>query len=305
MDTHAPSAARRSSAMLYLLLFGLILFAAAVVFFIANRPQLAVIEGDIPEDFPADRFSHTTFETLLHSYVDSNGDVDYERWHKSEEDLRQLNSYLAAVAAYSPVSTPSRFPKRSDQLAYWLYAYNAYVVRVVLSNWPLESVTNLKAPLEVVRGLGFFWRQRFLFGGEAMSLYAVENDVIRKTYRDPRIHFVLNCASDSCPAMRPDLPTGDALEPFLASATIDFISDRNNVMIDHDNRRIVVSDIFKWYEKDFVNDLRRQGLPVDGGLIEYLASVAPETMAGDLANAREYAVEFSDYDWSINQAEPH
>ena len=120
--------------MLYVLLFVLFLFAAAAIFFTANRPQLTVIEGVIPGDFPADRFSHAMFETLLHSYVDSNGDVDYERWHKNEDDLRQLNSYLAAVAAYSPVNTPSRFPKRSDQLAYWLYAYNAYVVRVVLSH---------------------------------------------------------------------------------------------------------------------------------------------------------------------------
>jgi len=289
--------------MTYLLLFLGFLFAAAAVFFIANRPQLVTIDANVPADFPSEGFSHASFESLLHTYVDGEGRVDYARWHSNEEDLNQLNGYLAAVAAYSPVNSPARFAKRSDQLAYWLYAYNAYVVRNVLSHWPLKSVTNLKAPFEVVKGFGFFWRQRFLFGGEAMSLYAVENNVIRTTYRDPRIHFVLNCASESCPVMRPNLPVGSDLEPFLTRATIDFISDRKNVAVDHDNRRIILSDIFRWYEKDFVNDLRRQGLPSEGGLVEYLLSVAPKQMTSDLEAAKNYTIEFSDYDWSINNSE--
>jgi len=291
--------------MTYLLLIAGILVAAALVFLIANRPQLITIDANIPPDFPSEGFSHTTFESLLHTYVDTEGRIDYERWHSNEDDLHQLDGYLAAVATYSPVNSPARFAKKSDQLAYWMYAYNAYVVRNVLNHWPLKSVTSLKAPLEVTTGFGFFWQQRFLFGGEAMSLYAVENDVIRNTYRDPRIHFVLNCASESCPVMRPDLPAGDDLEPFLASATIDFISDRDNVAIDHDNHRVVLSDIFKWYKKDFINDLRRQGLPSEGGLIAYLQSAAPETMLGDLAAAKEYDVVFAGYDWSINNSKAH
>lgn len=288
--------------MTYLLLFSAVLVAAAIVFFIVNRPQLIEIDATVPSDFPAEGFSHATFEALLRTYVDAEGRIDYERWHANEDHLGQLDSYLAAVAAYSPVNSPDRFAKKSDELAYWMYAYNAYVLRNVLSHWPLESVTNLKAPLEVTTGFGFFWRQRFLFGGEAMSLYAIENDVIRNTYRDPRIHFVLNCASESCPIMRPDLPAGDGLEPFLASATINFIGDQENVAIDHDNRRIILSDIFKWYEKDFLNDLRRQGLPSEGGLIAYLQSAAPERMLGDLAAAKEYDIEFAGYDWSINNS---
>lgn len=289
--------------MMYLLLFAAFLVAAAVVFFIVNRPQLIKIDANVPSNFPSEGFSHAAFESLLQTYVDTEGRIDYERWHANEDHMRQLDGYLAAVAAYSPVNSPDRFAKKSDQLAYWMYAYNAYVVHNVLSHWPLKSVTDLKAPLEVTTGFGFFWRQRFLFGGEAMSLYAIENDVIRDTYRDPRIHFVLNCASKSCPIMRPNLPAGDDLEPFLASATINFISDQENVTIDHANRRVILSDIFKWYEKDFLNDLRRQGLPSEGGLIAYLQSAAPETMLGDLAAAKEYDIEFTGYDWSINNSE--
>jgi hypothetical protein len=296
---------KRPSLMMYSAFFLLGLVALGALFFFINRPRLLVIDAGIPDDFPDNGFSHAIFESLLHRYVDSDGRVDYERWHQSAEDVHGLDTYLAAVAAFSPDTSPPRFSKQSERLAYWLYAYNAYVVRNVLNHWPMESVTHLKAPLEIITGFGFFWRERFLFGGEALSLYTVENKIIRPTFRDPRIHFVLNCASESCPVLRPELPTGNDLEPFLASATIDFVSDRENVNIDHSNGRIILSDIFKWYEKDFINDLRRQGLPLEDGLVEYLISVAPEPMKGDLASARDYSIEFSGYDWSINDSRTH
>lgn len=289
--------------MTYVLISAAVLVVAIATFWVVNRPQLILIEAQIPDDFPVGSFSHETFELLLKEYVDADGRVDYERWHQSNENRGRLDSYLAAVSAYSPTNSPERFSKKSDELAYWLYAYNAYVVRSVLSHWPLDSVTRLRAPVEVVKGFGFFWRQRFLFGGDAKSLYAVENRVIRTTYRDPRIHFVLNCASESCPVLRPELPTGDDLESLLAIATIDFVSDEKNVRIDHSNHRIILSDIFKWYEKDFVNDLRRRGLPSERGLIEYLITVAPEAMAAELRAAKDFGVEFDDYDWTINNSD--
>ncbi len=302
MGNNIQTVGKRRSLMTYIVFFVLGLFVLAATFFLINRPHLVTIEAELPDDFPDDGFSHATFESLLQIYVDNDGRVDYDRWHQSSEDLHRLSTYLAAVAAYSPDNSPARFTKQSERLAYWLYAYNAYVVYNVLKHWPLKSVTHIKAPLEVVTGFGFFWRERFLFGTEAKSLYTVENKVIRPTFRDPRIHFVLNCASESCPVLRPELPSGNDLEPFLVQATFEFINDPKNVAIDHKNKRIILSDIFKWYEKDFVNDLRRQGLPSEGGLVEYLISVAPVAMTGDITAARDYSIEFSDYDWSLNNS---
>lgn len=268
--------------------------------FIANRPQLVTVNAPLPANFPADSFSHASFEALLKQYVDAHGEVDYERWHGNDQDLRQLDSYLAAVSQFSPDATPDRFAKRSDGLAYWLYAYNAYVIKSILAHWPLKSVTEVKAPIEARTGLGFFYQQRFLFGGAAYSLYAVENDKIRATYQDPRIHFVLNCASASCPVLRPELPIGDELEQLLQASTIDFVSDPGNVHVDHERQRVVVSTIFKWFRNDFVNDLRRRGLPAENGVLDYIASVAPDSLRADLDAAIQYDIEYADYDWAIN-----
>ena len=272
-------------------------------FFFLNRPQLISINADIPKQFPLDSFSHEVFEELLGRYVDSEGKIDYAGWHGSTGDRALLDRYLAAVSRFSPARTPERFAKRSEQLAYWLYAYNAYVIRSVLENWPLQSVTDVKAPIEAVKGLGFFYRQRFLFGGDALSLYAVEHEKILATYRDPRIHFVLNCASASCPVLRPELPTGDDLEELLKVSTVDFINDERNVRVDHDAQQVVLSTIFKWYRNDFINDVRRRGLPNDDGVLGYIRDAASADLQADLIEGSGYSVLYEDYDWAINQQE--
>jgi hypothetical protein len=272
-------------------------------FALLNRPHFVRIDAVIPADFPPDGFSHLDFEDLLRKYVDEDGNVDYKDWRDSDESVAQLESYLAAVSRYSPDSTPERFVTLDDELVYWIYAYNAYVIRSVLDNWPIESVTDVKAPLEIVKGLGFFYQLRFQFGGKRYSLLGVENNKIRKRFRDARIHFVLNCASESCPVMRPALPTGEALQTFLTSAASNFVSDSKNVSIDHASRQIVLSTIFKWFRKDFLNDLKKRGIAAERGLVDYVASVAPERLRAELDSAREYELVFSDYDWSLNSVD--
>ena len=284
--------------------YGLLIIVALLVggFALLNRPQFIPVDADIPVDFPTDTFSHRDFESLLEKHVDQDGNVDYTRWHSSQESVSTLNAYLAAVSRYSPDATPERFSSESQELAYWLYGYNAYVIKSVLDNWPLKSVTDVKAPLEVIKGMGFFHRLRFKFGGKPYSLLSVENNIIRKKFRDARIHFVLNCASESCPPMRPTLPTGDALDAMLTAAATDFVNDTRNVFVDHGNRQVVLSTIFKWFRKDFLNDLAKRGLPSERGLIDYISSEASGTLRAELDAASGYEVVFRDYDWSLNSS---
>lgn len=277
-----------------------IVFLAVALFVFVNRPQLLLVEAEPPQDFPDTGYSHDVFERLLRAYVDDEGDVNYAAWHADTGDRRSLESYLGAVSRYSPDATPERFPDRNDALAYWIYSYNAYVIWSILEQWPIQSVTDVKAPLEIVTGLGFFYRQRFLFGGEPYSLYAVENDRIRSGFRDPRIHFVLNCASESCPVLRPELPAGDALEPMLRQATLDFITDERNVRIDHDAQKILLSTIFRWFQSDFTNDLRKRGLPSERGPLDYVIDAAPASLKQSLQEAADYSIEYADYDWGLN-----
>lgn len=269
-------------------------------FFWVNRPRRITVDVALPTGFPEQGFAHDSFEALLRQYVTPEGRVDYDRWHASDASVGQLDAYLSAVSRYSPDNAAQRFPDRNDELAYWMYGYNAYVIKAVLDHWPLSSVTDVKAPIEAIKGLGFFYRLRFSFGGEYLSLLAVENNRIRSRYRDARIHFVLNCASESCPVARPELPTGEELNQLMERAAHEFVNDPDNVFVDHDNRTVFLSTIFKWYKKDFVNDLRAKGRPADRGLVDYVASIATGTLKNDLDDADGYTVEFRDYDWRLN-----
>ena len=278
----------------------LILAVIATTFIVANWPRRVIIDAELPVDFPQQGFSHDSFEELMRTYVSAEGRVDYERWQQFPESREQLRSYLSAVSRYSPNNTPERFASRNDELAYWLYGYNAYVINAVLDHWPITSVTDVKAPIEAIKGLGFFYQQRFSFGGQFLSLRGVEDDEIRSKYEDPRIHFVLNCASESCPIARPELPVGDDLEELLLRATDEFVNDSANVKVDHETRTVYLSTIFKWYENDFVHSVRLQGKPVASGLISYVAQYAAGDLAVDLAQARGYEIRFRDYDWDLN-----
>lgn len=275
-----------------------LVFAAGFLY--VNRPQLILVDAAIPDSFPAEGFSHAAFENLLNSYVDDAGRIDYARWHASSVDRRSLEQYLAAIARFSPESTPERFDREHNALAYWLYGYNAYVIYSILLHWPIDSVTDVRAPVEAVEGLGFFYRQRFLFGGEALSLYAVEHEQIIESYRDPRVHFVLNCASESCPVLKPELPTGDGLEILLESSAHEFINEPRNVHVDESGNRVVLSTIFRWYRKDFVNDLRRRGLPSERGIMDYIRKYASPELTRELDMSEGYEIVYDDYDWALN-----
>lgn len=284
-------------------LLALLLLATAVATFLwVNRPRKVIIDTQISAGFPEQGFSHKAFEALLREYVTPAGHVGYGRWHAKRESVDQLDAYLAAVSRFSPENAAHRFPERNDELAYWMYGYNAYVIKAVLDRWPLSSVTDVKAPIEAIKGMGFFYQLRFSFGGEYLSLLAVENNKIRARYRDARIHFVLNCASESCPVARPELPTGDELEELMTRAAEEFINNPDNVSVDHDRKTVFLSSIFKWYRKDFINDLRAKGLPAERGLIDYVAGLATGLLRADLDRADGYNIEFRDYDWSLNES---
>ena len=272
----------------------------ALSFYWANRPRKVVIDAELPASFPERGFSHASFEELLQTYVDADGRVDYERWHQYPTSVLILESYLAAVAQFSPDNAPDRFSGRNDELAYWIYGYNAYVIKSVLDRWPLDSVTDVKAPLEVVTGLGFFYQLRFSFGGEFFSLLGVETNKIRKQFQDPRIHFILNCASESCPVARPGLAVGDELEQLLEFAASDFINDPANVDVNHGNQVVHLSRIFKWYKSDFVDDVRLGGKPVENGLLTYVSQYAVGDLSDDVARASGYDIVFRDYNWDVN-----
>ena len=267
-----------------------------------TRATVVRVDAELPHGFPATGFSHDSFERLLSLYV-VEGRLDYASWHGDAEARQQLDGYLAAVAAYSPDTAPERFKEENAALAYWMYAYNAFVIKAILDRWPLARVTDVKAPVEVVRGLGFFYTLEFIVGGEPITLYQLEHEKVIKPSADPRVHFVLNCGSGGCPAIRPKLPTGEALETMLQEAAAEFVNEPRNVSVDHDAKQIHLSQIFEWYKDDFLNAVRKEGQPTTQGVVSYVRLVAGKPLLVELDKATRYEVHFVPYDWDVNNAD--
>ena len=263
-----------------------------------------------PPAEPVTAVSHDAYQVLLAHYVDSDGLVDYARWQASPDDVAQLDSYLAQLAAATPDNRADLFGEPADRLSYWINLYNALVLREVIRRWPLKSVRQVKggAASYLVPGRGFFGDLRFVVGGRRMSLDDIEHKIIRGRFADARIHFAINCGSSSCPVLRRDAFDAAALEGQLDEASVAFINDPDNVTVDHQKKRIVLSKIFEWYRDDFVAHVRRKHggqTAQKTGLVDFLLLYAGDDLAGQLARARAqgYKVRYRDYDWSVNAGE--
>jgi hypothetical protein len=279
--------------------------ALGLVGWLRFRPVVLRPHGPAPA-LSATGFPHDRFERLLGKFVDGRGRVDYARWHGDTDSRRELDLYLSALAACGPATAPERFPDETDRLAYWLNAYNAFVLYGVLHDWPRSRNRAHESSRSLLDRLDFFWRIRFPADGQTWSLDALEHRVVRRGFLDPRVHFVLNCASGGCPVLRPDLPQGPDLERHLAEAAADFVSDPANVKVDDERCLVTLSALFEWYATDFANDLRRRGLPGAGDPLAYVAHIASEQDRPRIERARVegYAVAFREYDWSLNDADP-
>ena len=220
------------------------------------------------------RFPHDVFDKVVKKVVNDRGRVDYKTL---AQDRADLVLFLAAVADVSPHTHPELFPTEADKLTYWINAYNAYVLYAVIERPTMKSVND--------DATNFFYFTKYKFGNEEISLYNLENEVVRKEFAEPRIHFALNCASGGCPELPPEAFTPDRLEDQLAREAREFCAHPEKVRVNGD--KVEVSQIFEWYGDDFA---------ASGGPIEFCKKWG----RGDLPPADQADLSFIPYDWTIN-----
>jgi len=163
---------------------------------------------------------------------------------------------------------------REDKLAYWINVYNAFTVKLIIDNYPTTSIKDIKDP----------WSKRFFkLGNKPYSLNDVEHKILRKM-DEPRIHFVIVCASVSCPKLENRAFSATNLEEQLIKATKGFLADssRNNITQD----RLKISKIFKWFTKDFKQN---------GSLVDFINTYT------DIDINKNAKISYNDYDWNLNE----
>lgn len=142
---------------------------------------------------PAQSVDYSEYHQLLVKHVKLKN-VDYQGLI-ADKDI--LLKFTQSLGKKSPDSHPSEFPAKDLQLSYWINAYNAFILKIIIENYPVESIKDINF-------IGFtVWLTKNLIGGEEISFKSLEHDIIRERFRDPRIHFAINCASASCPPIAP------------------------------------------------------------------------------------------------------
>ena len=218
--------------------------------------------------------SNERFNTLLSSYVDSAGNVNYKG---IIDNPFALNDYLKFIKEISPKSHPSYFDTNNSIKAYWINVYNAIILKLMVDN-----------PGENILDIGYIghdvFLKKFKIGGEKLSPLYIENKILRKM-NDPRIHFAINCASKSCPPLGNKILIEQNLDTQLEKKAFNFINNKNNVYIDYDSEIIYLNRIFKWFKADF-GDLK---LYISNYLINQ-----------DYYQIKNFNIKFFKYDWSKN-----
>ena len=249
-------------------------------------------------------FSHHQFDSVLQQTVNQQGQVDYPSLQAQGDELE---AYYQLISQYSPDSHPELFPTEQDRLAYWINAYNAAVIKIVLKYYPIDGIEDVKPPSALFflsDKTGFFFFQRPSFGGVNTSLYYLENSVIRKRFAEPRVHFALNCASRGCPKLPDYAFNGNQLEQQLQHEARKFFSEPRNLKIDPENKTIWMSSIMDWYEDDFIDWYESRYPGHEASLINYVALFLPEQQAQLLtSHAADFEVQFIAYDWTLNDQE--
>ena len=180
----------------------------------------------------AQNIDHSKWNSLLQSFVSDNGNVDYFAFKNNEERLEDYLEYLSE-------NQPKKSSAKNEKLAYWINAYNAFTVKLIIDNYPIKSIKDIGKP----------WDKKFItIDGKNLSLNHIEHEILRKM-NEPRIHFAIVCASFSCPKLDNQAFTADKLEAQLTRVTKAFLADKNRNEISE--KSIKISKIFDWFSKDF------------------------------------------------------
>lgn len=207
---------------------------------------------------------------LLSKYVSSEGFVDYKSFKKEQ---KKLHEYIKMLGIQRSLNSFDNLTKKG-KLAFWINAYNAMTIDLILRHYPIKSIKDIKNP----------WEQRhWRLGEKWYNLDEIEHQILRKM-NEPRIHFAIVCASYSCPKLQNKAFKASNLEAQLTNATKEFLSDPERNVISKDE--LELSKIFQWFAKDFKQN---------GSLIDFLNRYSEVEIS---KNAKR---RFKDYSWDLNE----
>jgi len=221
--------------------------------------------------------AHQPFDAVLKAHV-SDGHVNYAG---IQQDSR-FNDYIA----YLEQAQPRQLATDTEQLAFWINAYNALSIKGIIDG---------KSPKTLVGRYKFFISTKYPLAGEMTSLNDLEKKIIIP-YNESLIHFAIVCASASCPKLLSEAYTAENLQQQMIGNAKAFLNNAEKNQLDVNAKKIHLSKIFKWFKKEFSEK--------SGSVQQFIAPfIQDEALVSKLQNDG-FKVKYLDYDWSLNGTPP-
>ena len=237
-----------------------------------------------PQAALAADFDHTKFDYILNTYVDSQGRVDYNGLAGD----KAFHEYIASLE-----NTKADSLSRDSQLAFWINAYNAVTIDKVIKWKPKKSVRETFVP-GVWTGTKFFTSRQHTVAGQRLSQDDIEHEILRKRFKDPRIHFAVICASSGCPLLPQVAYTAENVQSRLEDETRMYLHSERGLQIDYVENTIKLSKLFDWFAGDFESK--------SGSVINFIKPYLDEKAMAFLD--RMPKMSYIPYDWALNAKEP-
>ena len=269
--------------------------AAIIILAVTLIPATA---ADITSKFEAQSanstttIDHTVWDGLLQKYVVASDNdlnrVDYKAWKSNGHAA--LKAYLTALQETDPAQL-----NRNEQYAFWANLYNAKTIDIVLDHYPVSSIrkisldTGLFSTLKKTVGAAGPWKTPVLtVMGSKISLDDIEHKILRPVFKDPRVHYAVNCASIGCPNLATSAFTGANIDDLLDANARAYVNARRGIRIDDGS--IIASSIYSWFQSDFGGD--------EAGVIAHAKKYANDDLRQELQNST--GISSYDYDWTLN-----
>lgn len=227
---------------------------------------------------------HSAWDGLLKKYIkqDETGLNRFAYGKVSAKDNQALNAYIKTM---SEIEISDR--AKPVQFAYWVNMYNAITIKVILDNYPVKSIRDIDT--SGIFANGPWGSELVTIEEETLTLDDIEHAILRPIWKDPRIHYAVNCASIGCPNLSKDAFTAANTEKLLEEGAKAYINNPRG--FDIEDGELIVSSIYKWFAYDFGNS--------EQGVIDHLSKYASAERLEKLKSIKK--ISDTDYDWSLNE----
>lgn len=229
-------------------------------------------------------FDHSIFDQVLKTYVNNQGLVDYNGIAGDQS----FKIYMETLKSAQPDAM-----SRDGQLAFWINAYNAVTIAKVIEWKPKKSVRETFVP-GVWTGTKFFTTREHTVAGKDLSQDDIENEILRKQFKDPRIHFAIICASSGCPLLPRFAYTEENVQTMLEEETRKYINSERGTKIDSAENTLYLSKLFDWFAGDFEYK--------SGSVLNFIKPYLGQKALAFVAQNPK--IKYLPYDWALNAQAP-